>query len=389
LIDERTGAFTYTPDGTASTAPDHFFVTVRNDEQTADPVRIDIVPGGVPPTVTSPSRANATVGAAFSYRLTIAGVVDGVTVESLPSGLHFDSATGMITGTLPTAAGTYAIGFRSENSWGVGRGELLLQVMPVPTSVPQITPPLLDRPYVTGRPLVFLVPDHGDAMTFSASGLPDGMAIDPVTGVITGRPRLPGTYVVTVTATNTVGSSHITFELTIDDTRPICYLSGPDPVSRNDPLVFDVQFDQIVSPLTAAALSVTGGTIQSVAGFLTNPYRFTVVIHPTADGPLRLNVPAGAVTNLDGAENAPASITIQVDRMAPQAMTTTVVVSGTVSLDTATLRIGGLEVTPAADGSWSVEVTAPVGTIALEMEAIDRNGNRRRRTILITRAGGG
>jgi hypothetical protein len=70
-------------------------------------------------------------------------------------------------------------------------------------------------------------------------------------------------------------------------------------------------------------------------------------------------------------------------------MTTTVVVSGTVSLDTATLRIGGLEVTPAADGSWSVEVTAPVGTIALEMEAIDRNGNRRRRTILITRAGGG
>ncbi len=40
-----------------------------------------------------------------------------------------------------------------------------------------------------------------DRLTYSATGLPPGLDIDPVTGDITGTPTTPGKYSVTVTAT--------------------------------------------------------------------------------------------------------------------------------------------------------------------------------------------
>src|SRR4029453_15566635 len=40
----------------------------------------------------------------------------------------------------------------------------------------------------------------GDALTYSATGLPPGLILNPGTGVITGDPLVPGPYAVTVTA---------------------------------------------------------------------------------------------------------------------------------------------------------------------------------------------
>jgi endo-1,4-beta-xylanase len=48
----------------------------------------------------------------------------------------------------------------------------------------------------------------GQTLTYSASGLPTGMSINPSTGVISGTPTVGNTYNVTVTATDSTGASN-------------------------------------------------------------------------------------------------------------------------------------------------------------------------------------
>jgi chitodextrinase len=60
----------------------------------------------------------------------------------------------------------------------------------------------------------------GEALTFSATGLPGGLAINNTTGVITGTPGIAGNYTVTVTARDALSSTSQTFtwSLTVRDT---------------------------------------------------------------------------------------------------------------------------------------------------------------------------
>ena len=60
----------------------------------------------------------------------------------------------------------------------------------------------------------------GEALTFSATGLPGGLAINSATGVITGTPGTAGNYTVTVTARDALASAsqQFTWSLTVRDT---------------------------------------------------------------------------------------------------------------------------------------------------------------------------
>jgi alpha-galactosidase len=59
-----------------------------------------------------------------------------------------------------------------------------------------------------GSPFQFLVAATGDRpMTFSATGLPKGLEIDPQTGIITGSLSMAGTYEVTLSAKNAKGKA--------------------------------------------------------------------------------------------------------------------------------------------------------------------------------------
>ena len=55
-----------------------------------------------------------------------------------------------------------------------------------------------------------------EGVSYSASGLPRGMKIDPATGMISGIPKKAGTYNVSVTASNGYGSSTVAFTLKVE-----------------------------------------------------------------------------------------------------------------------------------------------------------------------------
>lgn len=73
---------------------------------------------------------------------------------------------------------------------------------------------------------------NGDALTYSASGLPAGLTIDAATGLISGTPATPGSYSVTVAASDGINSASSSFSWTITGDGPtlaITQASVPAP----------------------------------------------------------------------------------------------------------------------------------------------------------------
>ena len=79
-----------------------------------------------------------------------------------------------------------------------------------------LTPPAPDTPRINGpkvygerpgAPFLFRIPTTGvRPMKFSAKGLPRGLNLDPDKGIITGKVRKKGSYTVSITAANALGS---------------------------------------------------------------------------------------------------------------------------------------------------------------------------------------
>jgi len=91
--------------------------------------------------------------------------------------------------------------------------------------------PLINAPHIVGstpgKPFIFMVPATGDEpLIFAAKNLPDGLSLDPKTGIITGSIKQDGNYSVTITVTNPRGTTQGT--LTI--------LAGKDKLALTPPM---------------------------------------------------------------------------------------------------------------------------------------------------------
>jgi hyaluronate lyase len=71
-------------------------------------------------------------------------------------------------------------------------------------AAPQITSNL-NMVGVTGSPVGYQIAADASGVTYGATGLPDGLRLNPATGVIAGAPTQSGTYTVTLSATNSSG----------------------------------------------------------------------------------------------------------------------------------------------------------------------------------------
>jgi hypothetical protein len=130
---------------------------------------------------------------------------------NLPAGLAINKTTGVITGTPTGKAGTYASDVNVTDSTGVTGTGVIDWTIGKPDKI-DVTGPAAKtswRGVAVSLKVSATDAAAGQTLTWSATGLPPGLTIDPTTGVISGRPTLVGSYAlhtVTVTATDGTGS---------------------------------------------------------------------------------------------------------------------------------------------------------------------------------------
>ncbi len=154
------------------------------------------------------SLATGTVGQTYSAALAATGGVApytwSISSGSLPAGLSLNPATGAITGS-PTAAGSSTVGVTVTDSSTpasatatqtftlviVKSGQLAVSTASLPAGV-------VNQAY--SAPLA--AAGGTGPYTWTASGVPAGIAVNPSTGVISGTPTRAGAFTMTVKVTD-------------------------------------------------------------------------------------------------------------------------------------------------------------------------------------------
>jgi PKD repeat protein len=204
-VNTATGAISGTP--TAS-GPTVVSLTATNATGTSSPVSltITVAAAGAAPVITSATNAPGTVGTVFvTYMVAATGSPTSYTATGLPAGLVLNALTGAITGT-PTVAGATNVPLTATNSNGTSAPVTLTITVAAAGAAPiVISPP--NAPGTVGTVDTYPIVATGLPTSYTATGLPPGLTLNPLTGTISGTPTTPGTYVVTITATNSGGTS--------------------------------------------------------------------------------------------------------------------------------------------------------------------------------------
>lgn len=133
-------------------------------------------------------------------------------VEHLPAGLSFNAENGDISGT-PTQAGNFNITFTVRDN---GEAKTVFKILPLtilpldPSETYNFqfeTTSLVNGEVGTAYSDTYVITDEEGTVTFSASGLPEGLLLDSLTGIVSGIPEMAGTYAVSITANDSVGSN--------------------------------------------------------------------------------------------------------------------------------------------------------------------------------------
>ena len=189
-------------------------------------------------------------------------VVVSVDPADLPEGLTFDPATNQIVGVLASDAsqntnvsegepGTYIIPVTATDASGATFTTNLTYVVTNPA--PVVVGEIPDQLSTDGEAHEFSVVPHfedvdGDDLTYSAEGLPAGLTIDPVTGLISGSiaigasqdaPNGDRVYPVTVTADD--GEGGVISTTFLFEVNPIPFIAPSDaPIVITSNLPVDV-----------------------------------------------------------------------------------------------------------------------------------------------------
>ena len=162
------------------------------------------------PVISSATTASGTMGEAFTYTITASSNPTTFGATGLPSGLVLNTTSGVISGT-PTGTGTSSVTITAINASGTGTATL---TMTVAVAAPVITSAATATGAV-GTAFTFTVSASGTPTSFNASGLPSGLQIDAVTGVISGTPTAATTGAVSLSATNATGTGTSVLMITI------------------------------------------------------------------------------------------------------------------------------------------------------------------------------
>jgi hypothetical protein len=211
-----------------------------------------------PPVISSALKVGGSIGEAFTYQITAANGPTNFDASDLPDGLTVDTATGLISGT-PTTNGAYDASVFAENS--AGRGSAVLEI--TISNAPRITSPLTANGKRT-KAFTYTITATHSPTGYGAVGLPDGLTVDPNTGVISGTPTANAVSSVEISATNGDGIGTAILVITIADLdagdRCGIFNYGSAPLSS-----FSIGQAINIYADSASTTPVTTGTVISVS----------------------------------------------------------------------------------------------------------------------------
>jgi Immunoglobulin domain/von Willebrand factor type A domain/Putative Ig domain/Immunoglobulin I-set domain len=170
----------------------------------------------IPPTFTSATNATGRQGAFFSYTTTATGtppITFGA--AGLPTGLSIEPTNGLISG-IPAVLGVFAVTLFAIDPVITNTRQLVITLA---TGVPGITS-VLTANGQQGQFFSYTILASNNPGSFSASGLPPGLSLNPTSGVISGPPIVSGSFPVTIGAANQYGQDSKTLTLNLASALP-------------------------------------------------------------------------------------------------------------------------------------------------------------------------
>ena len=187
------------------------------------------------PVITSASAVTGTTGSAFDYQITAINYPSSFLTGLLPAGLNVNGSTGLISGT-PSSSGTFEVSLMAANSLGNGSSTLQVIIFPQPPMISGT----LETSGTGDYPFNYQVSASNDPSLYNATGLPTGLSIDPVTGMISGTATVTGTFAVTVSAINWGGTGSALVSLVVE-TPPAPVISSTLSAFATEGLPFSYQ----------------------------------------------------------------------------------------------------------------------------------------------------
>jgi hypothetical protein len=253
------------------------------------------------PVITSAGSASVIVGQPFSYQITATNTPTAFGASNLPLGLTIDPATGVISGT-PSAVGDTLIDLTASNAGGTGSSALVLHVIAAPAGIPVISSAATAAGSV-GQPFTYQIVASNAPLSYSASPLPPGLALDPASGAITGTPTAAGTTAVTLGATNGFGTGAALLTITVAaPAMPVITSAGGASGTVGVPFAYAITATG--SPTSFAATGLP-------AGLVLDPANGVISGTPTAAGTATV-----AISASNGAGTGSGTVTIGIQAAA-------------------------------------------------------------------------